>query len=143
MSISKNMEKFSKEYFYENYNVRKLQLGETVESFDCGDTDKTDFNRFRKHRFVNEKRLQSYPAVKLCRLGVAQSIRGKNVGSMLLDFIKLYFIGENKTGCRFITVDAYINAVPFYEHNDFQHLKIHDEDRITRLLFFDLSDIDE
>ena len=192
MSISKNMEKFSKEYFYENYNVRKLQLGETVESFDCGDTDlndfiineahhyrkaliavtyvlehrgtnevvgyfslandrvsvtdfenKTDFNRFRKRRFVNEKRLQSYPAVKLCRLGVAQSIRGKNVGSMLLDFIKLYFIGENKIGCRFITVDAYINAVPFYEHNDFQHLKIHDEDRITRLLFFDLSDIDE
>ena len=37
------MEKFSKEYFYENYNVRKLQLGETVESFDCGDTDLNDF----------------------------------------------------------------------------------------------------
>lgn len=28
---------------------------------------KTDFNKFRKHRFVNEKRLKSYPAVKVCR----------------------------------------------------------------------------
>ena len=28
---------------------------------------KTEFNRFRKVRFVNEKRMKSYPAVKLCR----------------------------------------------------------------------------
>ena len=33
--------------------------------------DKTEFNRFRKKNgFPNEKRLKSYPAVKLCRLGV-------------------------------------------------------------------------
>ena len=32
--------------------------------------NKTEFNRFRKHRFVNEKRLKSYPAAKICRLGV-------------------------------------------------------------------------
>ena len=130
------MEKFSKEYFYENYNVRKLQLGETVESFDCGDTDLNDFiineaHHYRKaliavtdgfeHRGTNE--VVGYFSLANDRVSVT-------------DF-------ENKTGCRFITVDAYINAVPFYEHNDFQHLKIHDEDRITRLLFFDLSDIDE
>ena len=30
----------------------------------------TDFNRFRKHRFVQQKRMRSYPAAKLCRLGV-------------------------------------------------------------------------
>ena len=68
---------------------------------------------------------------------------GKENSSFLLDFIKSYFLDENKTGCRFVTVDAYIDAVPFYEQNDFQHLKGHDEDRVTRLLFFDLSDIDE
>ena len=33
--------------------------------------NKTEFNRFRKHRFVNEKRLKSYPAAKICRLGSA------------------------------------------------------------------------
>lgn len=187
------MEKFSREYLYANYNIHKLQLGEKVKSFDCGDADlndfiineshyyrkaliavtyvmrhnetdevvgyfslandrvsitdfkdKTDFNRFRRHRFVNEKRLKSYPAVKLCRLGVAKDMRGKNVGSFLLNFIKSYFLDENKTGCRFVTVDAYPNAVPFYEYNEFHPLRNDDEplDMPTQLLFFDLSDID-
>ena len=32
--------------------------------------NKTEFNRFRKSRFVNGKRIRSYPAVKICRLGI-------------------------------------------------------------------------
>ena len=100
------------------------------------------FNRFRKQHFAPKKKLRSYPAVKICRLGIDVSVHGCGIGSMLLDFIKLYFLSDNKTGCRFITVDAYLNAVPFYESNDFQHLKKHDVDLLTRLLFFDLSDID-
>ena len=176
---------------FDDYQIRRLQQGEKIESFDCGDADLNDFiineahhyrnaliavtyvyehretgeiigyfslandrvsvtdfesqtafNRFRRHRFVNEKRIRSYPAVKVCRLGVSQAVRGQGVGSVLLDFIKSYFLADNKTGCRFITVDAYINAVPFYEHNDFQHLKGHDEDLVTRLLFFDLNDME-
>lgn len=74
----------------------------------------TEFNRFRRHRFVNEKRLKSYPAVKICRFGTELSVRGIGVGSSTIDFIKSYFINNNKTGCRFITVDAYASAVPFY-----------------------------
>lgn len=38
--------------------------------------NKTEFNCFRKHRFVNEKRLKSYPAGKVCRLGVDLSAKG-------------------------------------------------------------------
>lgn len=49
---------------------------------------------------------------------------------------------DNKTGCRFVTVDAYIDAVPFYERNDFLHLKGLDEDPVTRLLFYDLNDME-
>ena len=105
--------------------------------------DRTAFNRFRRRRFVNEKRIKSYPAVKICRFGIATSSHGYGFGSILLNFIKLHFLDDNKTGCRFLTVDAYLNAIPFYERNDFQHLKAHDEDLATRLLFFDLSDIDE
>ena len=62
----------------------------------------------------NEKRIKSYPAVKICRLGIDNSLRGKGIGSMLLDFIKYFFIENNKTGCRFLTVDAYNNAIPFF-----------------------------
>ena len=182
------------EHIFENfddYHIRRLQQGERIESFDCGDEDlndfiineshhyrdaliavtyvyehrvtgeiiayfslandrvsvtdfesKTEFNRFRKHRFVNEKRIRSYPAVKICRLGVSHSVRGQGVGSILLDFVKSYFLVDNKTGCRFVTVDAYIDAVPFYERNDFLHLKGLDEDPVTRLLFYDLNDME-
>lgn len=99
------------------------------------------FNRFRKQRFVNKKRIKSYPAVKICRLGVSETFHGKGVGTILLNFIKSYFIIENKTGCRFITVDAYSNAIPFYHNNDFQYLRKEEDDIITRLLYYDLNDI--
>ena len=103
--------------------------------------NKTEFNRFRKHRCVNEKRLKSYPAAKICRLGVDLSVKGQSIGSFLLNFIKSYFIIENKTGCRFLTVDAYAAAVPFYMKNGFVPLNDEDVDSATRLLYFDLNDI--
>lgn len=99
----------------------------------------TEFNRFRRHRFVNEKRIKSYPAVKLCRFGVELSAKGQHLGSALIDFIKSYFVEDNKTGCRFITVDAYMDAVPFYIKNGFVQLKPDDDNPHTRLLYFDLK----
>ncbi|ADV42459.1 GNAT family N-acetyltransferase [Bacteroides helcogenes] len=103
--------------------------------------NKTEFNRFRKHRFVNEKRLKSYPAVKICRLGVSSSMKGMHLGSFLLNFIKSYFVVNNKTGCRFLTVDAYADAIPFYLKNGFILLNDEDADADTRLLYFDLETI--
>lgn len=102
----------------------------------------TDFNRFRKHRFVNSKRLKSYPAVKICRLGIAKTVQGKQIGTFLIDFIATLFISDNKSGCRFLTVDAYSEAIPFYLKNDFDFLSADDENQRTRLMYFDLNDID-
>ena len=170
------------------YNIRRLEKQEIVNSFDCGDADlnnfilnesllyrkellavsyavednsksviayfslandrvslsdfedKTAFNRFRRHRFVNEKRLKSYPAVKICRFGVDLMVK-KHIGTRVLNFIKSYFIEDNKTGCRFITVDAYSSAIPFDLKNGFEPLTSDDENDATRLLYFDLNDI--
>ncbi len=103
--------------------------------------NKTEFNRFRKRRFVNEKRLKSYPAVKICRLRVHLQEKGIRMGSFLIDFIKSYFVVNNKTGCRFLTVDAYAEAVPFYLKNGFLPLTEEDSASDTRLLYFDLANI--
>ncbi len=54
--------------------------------------DRSAFNRFRKRRFVNEKRLKSYPAAKICRLAVDLTMKGRLIGTFLLNFIKSYFI---------------------------------------------------
>jgi len=104
--------------------------------------DKTEFNRFRKKQgFPNEKRLKSYPAVKLCRLGVDESAKGHQIGTTVLDYIKSMFVFENKTGCRFLTVDAYLKAVPFYEKNGFRFMNAEDDDPHTRMMYFDLIDL--
>lgn len=105
--------------------------------------NKTEYNRFRKQQhFPQPKRLKSYPAVKLCRLGVDKSAKGQSIGTKLIEYIKTSFVTDNKTGCRFVTVDAYVDAIPFYEKNGFQPLNSDDEDSTyTRLLYFDLNDI--
>ena len=104
--------------------------------------DRAEFNRFRKKRgFPNEKRLKSYPAVKLCRLGVEKFAKGQQIGTTVLDYIKSMFVIENKTGCRFLTVDAYLEAVPFYVKNGFRFMTQDDNDPHTRLMYFDLMDL--
>lgn len=131
-------------YVFENVETKEIVGYFSLANDKISLTDfvnKTEFNRFRKQRFVNKKRIKSYPAVKICRLGVSESFHGKGIGTILLDFIKSYFIIENKTGCRFITVDAYSNAIPFYHNNDFQYLRKEEDDIITRLLYYDLNDI--
>ncbi|MCM1531104.1 MAG: GNAT family N-acetyltransferase [Bacteroides sp.] len=101
----------------------------------------TEFNRFRKNKFVNDKRMKSYPAIKICRLGIDKSMQGKQIGTFLIDFIETLFITNNKSGCRFLSVDAYQQAIPFYQKNDFEFLCSSDRQQRTRLMFFDLSDL--
>lgn len=112
-------------------------------------------NRIQRS-IVNAKRGLNYPAVLIGRLGVSTEYRGYgyNIGSQILDFIKGWFRSkENKTGCRFLVVDAYNNerTLRFYEKNGFKYLyKTESEEREfldlnpdepmeTRFMFFDLK----
>lgn len=104
--------------------------------------NKTKYNRFSR-RFNNHKRLKSYPAVKIGRLAVDNIHKGQGAGRKVLNFIRRFFVSDNKTGCRFITVDAYAAAIPFYLRNGFVPLNEEDADEPTRLLYFDLKDLDE
>jgi GNAT superfamily N-acetyltransferase len=99
------------------------------------------------------KVMRSYPAVLIGRLGVNKDIARSGIGSELMDFIKAWFIEpKNKTGCRYVVVDAYNEERPikFYERNQFtflfssedqekEYLKLPlDKPLKTRLMFFDL-----
>ena len=58
-----------------------------------------------------------------------------------MNFIKLFFLDDNKTGCRYITVDAHIDAVTFYLKNGFeflQDIQITESSDSTVLMFYDL-----
>lgn len=131
----------TREEFQNKCKVRRINIGDTVITFDCNDEDlndfllneanlyrkallsvtyvvedrdtdevlayfslsndkisisdfesKTEFNRFRKHKFVNEKRLRSYPAIKIGRLAIAKPAQHQSIGTYLLEFIEDYFI---------------------------------------------------
>lgn len=102
----------------------------------------TEFNRFRRRRFPNDKRMKSYPAGKLCRLAVDLSARNMRLGTYLVDYIKSMFVSyNNMSGCRFLTVDAYSAAMPFYVKNGFVPLSSEDTEASARLMYFDLMDI--
>jgi len=99
-----------------------------------------DFERWNNlsRKLPNRKRRKDYPAVKIGRLGVNSGYRG--IGSEIIVFIKNWFTIENKSGCRFVLVDAYnkIDVLNFYEKNDFIFLTEKDKDKKTRLMYFDL-----
>ncbi len=92
----------------------------------------------------NNKRHSSYPAVKLGRLGVNKQHQGGGYGTAILDFLKTLFVKQNITGCRFITVDAYVKSIAFYNKNGFYFLTEKDKDSATtRMMYFDLKTIKE
>lgn len=102
------------------------------------------------------KSLKDYPAVLVGRLGVSQEFQSKHIGSEVLDFIKYWFVEpSNKTGCRFVIVDAYNNSgtLAFYERNGFKPVFSSDDQEKTyrhlpsevklntRLMYFDLLSV--
>ncbi|HEV8515978.1 MAG TPA: GNAT family N-acetyltransferase [Cyclobacteriaceae bacterium] len=96
--------------------------------------------RFKSIRH-DSKRFSSYPAVKVGRLAVHKNFQGNKFGTALLDFIKGWFITNNKTGCMYITVDAYKESLSFYERNDFLYLSNKDVGANTRLMYYDLTQL--
>ena len=97
----------------------------------------SQFNKFKRASFNKEKYLRSYPSVKIGRLAISRELQGKGFGSYLLSSIKMYFIADNKTGCRFVTLDAYRGATDFYKRNGFDFLQAEDKNP-TQLMYFDL-----
>lgn len=100
--------------------------------------ERSFWNRLNR-RINNRKRRKSYPSVKIGRLAVAKDYEGNDYGSEMLNFIKYAFTHGNRTGCRFITVDAYAESVGFYQKNGFSFFTDEDVNDRTRLMYFDLK----
>lgn len=125
--------------------------------FNCGDEDLNEF--FLKDSIeatsqlvavtyawvVNSKTVGflslSNDAVKIGRLATTVALQGSGVGTEILDYLKYWFTDNNKTGCRFIVVDAYNNdkTINFYLKNGFSFSIENDSEDKTKLMFFDLK----
>ena len=118
-------------------------------------------NEDYKHIFLTntsleDKRLRRFPAVLIGRLATNKAFAGKGFGSAVMYFIKTWFRFNNKTGCRFLIVDAYNNeaTLHYYLKNGFKFLV--DDERLeakymeigigrlplhTRLMYYDLLEV--
>ena len=96
------------------------------------------WKRLFKEKMPLGKRFNSYPAMKIGRLGVSLNYKGQGIGTMILDYLKEWFISNNRTGCRYITVDAYSVSLGFYQRNQFDFLTNKDQNDETRLMYYDL-----
>jgi len=103
-----------------------------------------------------QKRDMIYPAVLIGRLGVNSKFLRKHIGTELMQSIKSWFVDDdNKTGCRYLVVDAYNEPIPceYYLRNGFTFMfSTEEQEKLyrniasdgplrTRLMFFDLMQI--
>ena len=97
-----------------------------------------------RERFPTSKQFRSYPCVKIGRLAVTKDYPGQHLGRQLINSIKM-LLNENDSysAFRFLTVDAYISAVGFYESMGFVKLTRKEEDEHTRLMYFDMLELEE
>ena len=109
--------------------------------------------QFLEDTDLRDKSLKRFPAVLIGRLGTSKDFAGRGYGSAIMDFIKVLFRTNNRTGCRFLIVDALNRpeTLHYYEKNGFRYLI--DDERLeakymgigvgrlplnTRLMYFDL-----
>jgi len=104
---------------------------------------KSQFRKFLRELMPYPKRhLKTIPALKIGRLAIDKSFKGKRLGSVIMANIISKCIKMNKEqACRLITVDAYKQAIPFYQKMGFKFLTEDDKNDTTRLMFLDLANI--
>ena len=102
---------------------------------------KSQFRKFLRELMPYPKRhLKTIPALKIGRLAIDKTFKGKGLGSVIMANIISRCIKMNEEqACRLITVDAYKQAVPFYQKMGFKFLIEGDKDDTTRLMFLDLT----
>lgn len=108
------------------------------------------------HDIPREKHMRRYPGALIGRLGISADYRHQGIGTELMNFIKAWFVaGNNKTGCRFLIVDACNAEMPlaYYQKNKFSFLFSTEEQEAinlgysvpcslhTRLMYFDLKSL--
>jgi predicted GNAT family N-acyltransferase len=125
-----------------------IQSGTDVLAYYCLSNDrlsqqveeKSVWNKINR-LIANKKRRKSYPAVKIGRLAVSKKFANMGIGTAIIKTIIELYVNSSlqHAGCRFITVDAYKEALSFYEKNKFKYLTENDQNDPTRIMYLDLK----
>ena len=110
-------------FSYSNYCINSQHLPGNVR------------NRLQR-KIPNLKRMRSYPALLIGRLGVDVRYHGLGLGSQTLDFIMRLYLHPDREGlCRFVIVEA-VNrpeTIRFYERNGLNLLYSSEREELSSL----------
>lgn len=94
---------------------------------------------------VAEYPYTAFPAVKIGRLGIGLDMQRVGLGTILLQLVKRLMCTANRTGCRYITIDARrdkknkVDTISFYEKNGFTLLPCREKTSRYIPMYFDLK----
>lgn len=102
-------------FFYRNKVIAFCSL-----SADSVNLDEEEREKFRQKGII----IGDYPALKIGRLAVGNNYQKSGVGGFIIDLIVGKSLRLSKDiGCRLVTVDAYPQAIEFYEKLGFKPIK--------------------
>jgi len=106
-------------------------------------SSKNAVKQFLRHLLPHPKRhLKHYPAIKIGRLAISKQAQQLGLGRRIMDTIIDYATNQNEQcACKFILVDAYKNAVGFYEKMQFEYFSDNDLNDETRQMYLDITPI--
>lgn len=136
---------YQKELLAVTYLVISVSTSEVIAYFSVlNDTirlDENERNKWNKlnRKIPNNKRRRHYPAIKLGRLAVSRDYAHSGIGRTVIDYVTTACLNFRVSGCRFMTVDAYRDALGFYEKCGFTFFTDSDKDDETRVMYLDLK----
>ena len=96
-----------------------------------------------KDSYPTGKKFGSYPAIKIGRFAGSSAYKGRNIGTYLMNIIKgMLADNPNYSAFRYLTVDAYLSTIGFYTKNNFMPLSEKIVNDHTRLMFFDMMELE-
>lgn len=105
------------------------------------DVSKSAWRKLKK-LFAHSKHRSNYPAIKIGRFAVCKDFASQGLGSVIMDAIKQSVNEKSQySAFRFLTVDAYISAIPFYLKNGFIEMLSEQENDTTRTMYFDMLNL--
>lgn len=106
----------------------------------CNDSIRAKECHTAAHTLPKGKRYPALPAVKITRFGIKRDMQRQGLGRLVVAMLVNLFHVDNRTGCRFITLDAYNkpNVLAFYTQRHFDFMTDDDKDRNNRAMYLDL-----
>ncbi len=105
------------------------------------DVSKSAWRKLKK-LFAHSKHRSNYPAIKIGRFAVCKDFASQGLGSVIMDAIKQSVNEKSQySAFRFLTVDAYISAIPFYLKSGFIEMLSEQENDTTRTMYFDMLNL--